>query len=364
MVDKNIAEVSDLELVQLQQFIPAIRAWLPDNMQALGDKLLTELEGLLQPLMNLGLDYLTLSRAGNTLSTGELQRIQLSRTLRTETTGVLYVLDEPSIGLHAANVQGLITIMKNLVEQGNSVVVVDHDPAIISAADHVIEIGPDSGELGGQVIAQGSVDDILADPQSRMAPFITGSAQLIQRPLAAADDLFKAGRIDIGIEHYHNIDHLETSFPVNRFTVVSGFSGAGKSTLVFDALIPALESPKTPPAFVDHIDNKKSSTSTPLMPRQSVRIFAPHWQPTPMCWMNCAICLPHCPKVRRAGLISAISPITSNRGHARPVMGLVKSIWISSICRICNKFAQPVMVSGTIPRYYRFGGTARTSLIY
>ncbi|KRO15614.1 excinuclease ABC subunit UvrA [Lacticaseibacillus saniviri] len=257
LVDKNIAEVSDLELVQLQQFIPAIRAWLPDNMQALGDKLLTELEGLLQPLMNLGLDYLTLSRAGNTLSTGELQRIQLSRTLRTETTGVLYVLDEPSIGLHAANVQGLITIMKNLVEQGNSVVVVDHDPAIISAADHVIEIGPDSGELGGQVIAQGSVDDILADPQSRMAPFITGSAQLIQRPLAAADDLFKAGRIDIGIEHYHNIDHLETSFPVNRFTVVSGFSGAGKSTLVFDALIPALESPKTPPAFVDHIDNKK-----------------------------------------------------------------------------------------------------------
>lgn len=257
LVDKNIAEVSDLELVQLQQFIPAIRAWLPDNMQALGDKLLTELEGLLQPLMNLGLDYLTLSRAGNTLSTGELQRIQLSRTLRTETTGVLYVLDEPSIGLHAANVQGLITIMKNLVEQGNSVVVVDHDPAIISAADHVIEIGPDSGELGGQVIAQGSVDDILADPQSRMAPFITGSAQLIQRPLAAADDLFKVGRIDIGIEHYHNINHLETSFPVNRFTVVSGFSGAGKSTLVFDALIPALESPKTPPAFVDHIDNKK-----------------------------------------------------------------------------------------------------------
>ncbi|MHA3067162.1 excinuclease ABC subunit UvrA [Lacticaseibacillus saniviri] len=256
LVDKNIAEVSDLELVQLQQFIPAIRAWLPDNMQALGDKLLTELEGLLQPLMNLGLDYLTLSRAGNTLSTGELQRIQLSRTLRTETTGVLYVLDEPSIGLHAANVQGLITIMKNLVEQGNSVVVVDHDPAIISAADHVVEIGPDSGELGGQVIAQGSVDDILADPQSRMAPFITGSAQLIQRPLAAADDLFKAGRIDIGIEHYHNINHLETSFPVNRFTVVSGFSGAGKSTLVFDALIPSLESPKTPPAFVDHIDNK------------------------------------------------------------------------------------------------------------
>lgn len=254
LVDRNIAEVSDMEMDQLVKFIPQIRTWLPDDMNELADRLLVELSELLTPLMNLGLDYLTLSRAGNTLSTGELQRIQLSRTLRTETTGVLYVLDEPSIGLHPANVEGLIAIMRDLVNQGNSVVVVDHDPAIIAAADHVIEIGPDSGDRGGEVITQGSVDELLKNKYSLIAPFIKGSADLIQRPIKNdTEKIFKSGKIELGMQHYHNIQKLNTQFPINKFSVISGFSGAGKSTLLFDALIPALADLKNPPEFVTKI---------------------------------------------------------------------------------------------------------------
>lgn len=254
LIDKNIAEVSDLEMDQLMKFILKVKAWFPADMSDLADRLLTELTELLKPLMNLGLDYLTLSRAGNTLSTGELQRIQLSRTLRTETTGVLYVLDEPSIGLHPANVEGLIQIMRNLVDQGNSVVVVDHDPAIIAAADHVIEIGPDSGDQGGRVITQGSVPELLKNQQSLIAPFINGTAQLIQRPLETRPEkMFAAGEIKVDIEQYHNIKNLTARFPINKFSVISGFSGAGKSTLLFDALIPALEDQKNPPSFVREI---------------------------------------------------------------------------------------------------------------
>ncbi|GEP19496.1 excinuclease ABC subunit UvrA [Pediococcus argentinicus] len=258
ILGKNIAEVSDMELDQLVQFVPKVLEWLPDEMHSLGKELLNELMSLLKPLIDLGLDYLTLSRAGNTLSTGELQRIQLGRTLRTETTGVLYVLDEPSIGLHPANVQGLISIMQGLVEQGNSVVVVDHDPTIIESADYVVEIGPGSGVNGGQVITRGTVSQILKHKDSLITPFINGTAQLIQRDLASdSTNVFKHGSINIEIGEYHNIKKLSASLPINQFSVISGFSGAGKSTLLFDALIPALEDQKNPPSFVKKIEAKE-----------------------------------------------------------------------------------------------------------
>lgn len=151
---KTIAEVSEMTLSELEAFIPTIFEWLPDDMDDLAHDIVSELTQIMTPLMDLGLGYLTLARAGASLSTGELQRIQLSRTLRTKTTGVLYVLDEPSIGLHPANIKGLITVMRDLVNQGNSVLVVDHKTAIIEAADEILEIGPGVGQAGGQLINQ------------------------------------------------------------------------------------------------------------------------------------------------------------------------------------------------------------------
>lgn len=180
LVDKNIAEVSDLTISQLQEFSKRLLAWLPQEMKSLGKNLVNELLDLLSPIDDLGLNYLSLTRAGNTLSTGELQRIQLARTIRNQMTGVLYVLDEPSVGLHAANVDGLIKILKELVKLGNSLVVVDHDTSIIAAADYVIEIGPDSGADGGKVITQGTVDQIKQHPDSVIEPYLNGKADIIK----------------------------------------------------------------------------------------------------------------------------------------------------------------------------------------
>lgn len=248
LAGKNIAQVSELTLSQLKDFIPAVYKWLPANMQELAEDILSELEQILRPLLELGLGYLTIGRAGASLSTGELQRIQLSRTLRTKTTGVLYVLDEPSIGLHAANVQGLIDVMRGLVSQGNSVIVVDHDPAIIAAADAVLEIGPGAGERGGKLINQGSPEKVARAKSSLIAPFLTGSARLIVRTQASAQKLAAARQFGVQVSDRFNLHDLAASFPAHAFSVVSGFSGAGKSTLVLGALIPALTATKTKPA--------------------------------------------------------------------------------------------------------------------
>lgn len=251
----TIAQVSDLTLTQLKDAVGAIYAWLPDDMQELAHDILDELLGILRPLLELGLGYLTLSRAGSTLSTGELQRIQLSRTLRTQTTGVLYVLDEPSIGLHAANVQGLIDVMHSLVAQGNSVIVVDHDPTIIAAADDVLEIGPGAGVAGGHLLNAAPPAVIQKQAESLIAPFLNGQAQLIVRPQLDEAALAKRKQYGVRVTDRFNLHDMTASLPVGAFSVVSGFSGAGKSTLVFDALVPALNAttahPK--PHFVQNL---------------------------------------------------------------------------------------------------------------
>lgn len=248
LAGKNIAVVSDLTLTELRKFIPTVYTWLPADMQSLAEDIISELDQIMRPLTELGLGYLTLARAGASLSTGELQRIQLSRTLRTQTTGVLYVLDEPSIGLHPANVKGLIDVMHSLVDQGNSVIVVDHDTAIINAADTVLEIGPAAGAEGGRLINQGTPDAVAATPHSLIGPFLNGSAQLVVRPTALnhEDDLHK--HFGLTVTDRFNLHNVHADFPVNQFSVVSGFSGAGKSTLVFDALVPALTATKAHPA--------------------------------------------------------------------------------------------------------------------
>ncbi|MFD1319298.1 excinuclease ABC subunit UvrA [Loigolactobacillus zhaoyuanensis] len=249
---KNIAEVSAMPLAQLPKFAQTIVPWLPATMYKMGQNLVTEFMNSLTPLLELGLDYLTLGRAGMTLSTGELQRIQLSRTLRTATTGVLYVLDEPSIGLHPANVTGLIKIMHALVDQGNSLVVVDHNTHVIAAADTVIEIGPGAGHQGGQILHQGSVAQIKQQSDSLIAPYLTGRAPLLARQ--PTHDIFGAGDFGCHVTQRYNLHDVTAKFPLNRFSVVTGFSGAGKTTLILDSLVPALQAQLKHEPLPAHVD--------------------------------------------------------------------------------------------------------------
>jgi excinuclease ABC subunit A len=237
---QNIAQVSQMTIGELLPFNAQILPALPADMQILGQRLTVELAQNLQPLVDLGLDYLTLDRAGMTLSTGELQRIQLTKTIHNETTGVLYVLDEPSVGLHPDNVQGLLKILRRLVALGNTLVVVEHDPSIIASADHILEIGPGAGVKGGRVLTQGSVAAVEHDPKSLIAPFLTGKAQLISRQQHTTD-VFAQGKIGLHIKDIFNLHDLQVDFPLNRLSVVSGFSGAGKTTLILKSLIPAIK---------------------------------------------------------------------------------------------------------------------------
>lgn len=255
---KNIAEVSDLTLGKLGDWEVQTQSELPQELQAMARVLFKNLHDTLQPLLDLGLDYLTLSRNGNTLSTGELQRIQLAKTLRTETTGVLYVLDEPSIGLHPDNVKGLINIFHKLIDQGNSLVVVDHEVDIISAADWVIEIGPGSGDAGGNVIAQGTPQELVHDKNSLIGPFISGKANIMHEKVPSkknAADL----TTNFEVKDYFNLHDISASIPGNKITAITGFSGAGKTSLILDSLVPAIESKKNKQALpkqVTKLDTK------------------------------------------------------------------------------------------------------------
>lgn len=234
----NIAQVTDLTLGELQAWKEKVLAGLPTEMTKMATSLFKEFDDNLRPLLELGLDYLTLSRNGNTLSTGELQRIQLARTLRTATTGVLYILDEPSIGLHPDNINGLLHVFRELVAQGNSLVVVDHNVDIIKAADWIIEIGPGSGDVGGQVIAQGTPATVSQDPHSKIGPYITGQAKLLARKINPQP---AAKQINFEVANYYNLNDVEVKIPINRLTAVTGFSGAGKTSLILDSLVPAIK---------------------------------------------------------------------------------------------------------------------------
>ncbi len=237
----GLAEATAMTLDELVDWAANVPETLPTPMQPMARSLVDALLGMARRLLDLGLGYLGLDRAGSSLSTGERQRVQLSRAVRNETTGVLYVLDEPSIGLHPSNIKGLQGVIADLLEEGNSVVMVDHDPLVLREADHLIEIGPGSGKDGGSVVAEGSVAELDAHPDSRIGPYLTGRADALVRTPAPEAEIDDHGRIRLLTSPIHTVHTLETGIPRKRLTVVTGVSGSGKSTLVLDSLVPALK---------------------------------------------------------------------------------------------------------------------------
>ena len=235
----SLADACTMPLAELTRWVDGVPASLPAEMRPMAESICESFRTAARRLMDLGLDYLSLDRAASTLSTGERQRMQLARAVRNRTTGVLYVLDEPSIGLHPANIVGLTGVMHDLVEDGNSVVLVDHDTQVLAESDWIIEMGPEAGAGGGYVIAQGTVPEIEQDPKSMIGPFLHPAAAVLPAG-AGKSDLFAEGRIHLSTDAIHTVHPLEIDIPKGRLTVVTGVSGSGKTTLILESLVPAL----------------------------------------------------------------------------------------------------------------------------
>ena len=235
----NLAEACRMNLKDLVSWVQRVVGELPGEVREMAEEIIEEFMDNAKILLDLGLGYISLDRPSNTLSTGELQRVQIARTLRSRTTGVLYVLDEPSIGLHPNNVDGLINVIRRLVEDGNSIILVDHDTRILSIADYMIELGPSAGADGGNIIAQGTLDEIKNSSDSQIAPFLTKSEDVIIRDKSG--DIFENGAIEIRTAQIHNVKEMDIKIPKGKLTVVSGVSGSGKTTLLLEALYPAVK---------------------------------------------------------------------------------------------------------------------------
>ncbi len=249
----NLAQVTAFTLDELGRWLPTVAPWLPADMRPMADAIIGEMREPIERLGQLGLGYLTLDRASETLSNGERQRVALTRAVRSRTTGVLYVLDEPSIGLHPANVEGLLGVMDDLLSDGNSVVMVDHDVAVLRHANHLIEIGPGSGAEGGRVIAQGSVAAVEANPESRIGPFLAGTAKVRVRTPVAPEHLFAEGAIRLQTGAIHTVQPLEARIPQGRLTCITGVSGSGKTTLVLESLVDGLKAQLAGRALPGHV---------------------------------------------------------------------------------------------------------------
>ena len=235
----SLADACRMTLGELIGWVNGVPASLPEPMRPMAERICESFHDTARRLVDLGLSYLSLDRAASTLSTGERQRVQLARSVRNRTTGVLYVLDEPSIGLHPSNLEGLTGVMDDLVADGNSVVLVDHDTQVLSHADWIIELGPDAGAGGGTVLAQGTVEQIRRLPASKIGPFLHEGRGALPDP--EAGDLFAAGCIRLETGAIHTVQPLEVRFPKGRLCAVTGVSGSGKTTMVLESLIPGLQ---------------------------------------------------------------------------------------------------------------------------
>lgn len=237
----SLDKACEMTLSELINWVEKVPASLPAKMRPMAESICESFQTTAKRLMDLGLGYLTLDRAASTLSTGERQRMQLARSVRNRTTGVLYVLDEPSIGLHPANIKGLNSVMHDLIADGNSIVLVDHDTQILSEADWIIEMGPDSGSDGGEVITQGTIPEVIKNPLSKIGPFLAENSKKQIRPKLKSSEIFKNGEISLSTSEIHTVKPLEVRIPKGCLTVITGVSGSGKTTLILESLIPALE---------------------------------------------------------------------------------------------------------------------------
>ena len=236
----SLAEACTMTLTEIVEWVKGVPASLPEEMRPMAESICASFLDTARRLLDLGIGYLTLDRSAATLSTGERQRMQLSRAVRNRTSGVLYVLDEPSIGLHPANLEGLCGVMDDLIADGNSVVLVDHDTQILSKSDWMIEMGPGAGSQGGEVIAQGTVADMERNPVSIIGPYLAGKGRA-EPSHASGEEIFKYGAITMSTGRIHTVQPLEVRIPKGRLTVVTGVSGSGKTTMVLESLIPALQ---------------------------------------------------------------------------------------------------------------------------
>ena len=237
----SLDEACRMTLTDLTDWVNGVPAGLPEEMRPMAESICESFRTSAKRLKDLGLGYLALDRAAATLSTGERQRMQLARAVRNRTTGVLYVLDEPSVGLHPVNIAGLVDVMHDLVADGNSVVLVDHDAQILGVSDHIIEMGPGAGADGGFVIAQGTVAEIAKNANSKIGPYLDRAHTEKLRPRTPAGELFAEGAIRLSTGAIHTVRPFEVRIPKGRLTVVTGVSGSGKTTLILESLIPALE---------------------------------------------------------------------------------------------------------------------------
>lgn len=279
----SLDEACQMTLEALVEWVKGVPGSLPEEMRPMAESICEAFESTAKRLMDLGLGYLTLDRSASTLSTGERQRMQLARAVRNRTTGVLYVLDEPSIGLHPSNIVGLTGVMHDLVADGNSVILVDHDTQILKEADWVIEMGPEAGAKGGHVIAEGTIDDLEAKPESQIGPFLSGKAETKLRRCAGTGEMFAEGGIHLSTGSIHTVKPLELDIPKGRLTVVTGVSGSGKTTMVLESLVPALEAKingSALPAHIREIRARASRTSSLSTRRPSASMCALPWRPT------------------------------------------------------------------------------------
>ena len=249
----SLDQACAMTLSQLVSWVSGVPGSLPEEMRPMAESICEAFLSTAKRLMDLGLGYLTLDRSAATLSTGERQRMQLARAVRNRTTGVLYVLDEPSIGLHPSNIVGLTGVMHDLVADGNSVILVDHDTQILKEADWIVEMGPEAGAGGGHVIAQGTIPAIEANPASQIGPFLSGTAETKLRSRAAKENLFADGKIRLSTDQIHTVKPLEVEIPKGRLTLVTGVSGSGKTTLVLESLVPALQARIDGRPLPDHV---------------------------------------------------------------------------------------------------------------
>ena len=249
----DLAEATSMTLGDLVRWVSEVPGCMPEPMRPMAESICGQFLATARRLTDLGLDYLSLDRAGSTLSTGERQRVQLARALRNRTTGVMYVLDEPSIGLHPSNLDGMMEIVRDLVDHGNSVVMVDHDVRALRMADWIIEMGPGAGSGGGTLISQGTVADVEADPGSIIASYLKGDEPVVVRERALETEVFSKGSIRMSTSRIHTVHPLEVIIPRGRMTVVTGVSGSGKTTMVLESLVPALEAAISERPLPDHV---------------------------------------------------------------------------------------------------------------